>query len=149
MSLGLFSIILALGGAELNRPTVYGQVAECPASTPAGRRLVHLYTSDQLYARGRTRDGLARVAPEHLQRLEDTGACARILQLLEERAQSVGGTTASSRPEIYTAGAYYYAVIPAPPSRCRPKPDSICLRGGWQPVHVFDRDFKLVTVVMM
>jgi hypothetical protein len=110
---------------------------------------VRLYTSDELYERMRTRDGLGRVAPEHLQPLEDTNACTRILEVLEARAQSVGGTTASSRPEIYTAGAYYYAVIPAPPSRCRPKPGSICIRGGWQPVHVFDRDLKLVSVVMM
>lgn len=149
MTLALFSIVLALGGAHVNQPTVHFEIAECPATTPAGRHLVRLYASDPLYERSRTRYRVARVVPEHLQRLEDTGACARILQLLEERAQSVGGTTASSSPELYTAGAYYYAVIPAPPSRCRPKPGSICLRGAWQAMHVFDREFKLVSAVAM
>lgn len=143
MSLALLTIIV-LGGVDVNRPTIVRPVAECPAITPAGRRLVHLYASDQMYERIRARDGIGRVAPDRVQRLEDTSACVRILQLLEERAQSVGGTTASSRPEIYTAGSYYYAVIPSSPTRCRgAKPGRFCV-GGWQMMHVFDRDFNLV-----
>lgn len=126
------------------------QAVACPAATPQGRRLVVNFASSELYANNRERRGIVRAEAAQVRPLvdrHDAAACGRLMQALIQRANDAGGTLGDSRPEFYAAGAYYFAVIPASPSRCRARPGFVCIDTRWQALDVFDRDFVLIAAL--
>lgn len=124
--------------------------AACPAATPQGRRLVVNFASSELYAQNRERRGIARAEAAQVRPLtdrHDAAACNRLMQALIHRVNNAGGTLGDSRPEFYAAGPYYFAVMPASPSRCRARPGFVCIDTRWQALDVFDRDFVLIAAL--
>lgn len=151
MTVAFLMVGLALNGTNLqpDRASPLPHAVECPAQTANGRRLVNLYANDDRYEASRTKNHVSRGAPEHVRRLEDGAACARLMEILAERAASVGGSLNGTRPEFYTVGAYYYAVIPSEPRPCNAPGRSMCRGSHWQILHVFDRNFNLVAAAAM
>lgn len=147
--------LLLLGMSLTGTPMVPGlaapplHVAECPVQTVRGRRLVDLYASADRYAAHRARNHVPRVAPERVRRLDDGVACARLREILAQRAASVGGSLDGAHPEYYTAGDHYYAVLPVEPRPCNAPRGSICIGPHWQALHVFDRNFNLIAAAAM
>jgi hypothetical protein len=150
MTLLLISMLVLLGGAtpgDAVRTEAPAYVAGCPARTPIGLSLVTTYASSDLHTRSRHRHGFRRVVADEIRPVTDGEACKRMMELLEARARSVGGTMSGSRPEFYEAGEHYYAVIPVEPSRCTPRPGHACIDTRWQTLIVFDRDYKLLAAI--
>jgi hypothetical protein len=71
------------------------------------------------------------------------------MAFLEQQAVAAGGSLAGSSPEFYRVGAYYFAVIPAKPSRCKAPPGQICISTRWQSLDVFDSDMKHLADVLI
>jgi hypothetical protein len=148
----ILSLTVALGGSAADGAVVLDRnvgVSECPAQTPRGRRLATTYATSDLYASARERRGMRRAAPAEVRPLTDGDACKRLMALLESRATQAGGTLTGSRPEFYVVGEYYYAVLPAAPSQCTPRPNHVCIDTRWQGLDVFDRNFNLLVALLV
>lgn len=147
MTPNIVFLMLVFGGTapvSTSAPAAPFGLSECPAPTPRGRRIATEYASSDLYTRARERRGLRRAASDEVRPLTDGEACKRLRALLEARAKQAGGTLTGSRPEFYVVGEYYYAVLPAAPSRCTPRPGHVCVDLRWQGLDVFDRNFRLI-----
>jgi hypothetical protein len=142
MNLVLLFFATVLMGVTPPAPPAAQTVAECPAPTAHGRRLVTQWASSDNYTSSRNARGISRVAAEEVRPLTDGSACGRLRAFLEQQAVAAGGSLAGSRPEFYRVGAYYYAVLPAEPSRCKAPPGQICISTRWQALDVFDSELK-------
>jgi hypothetical protein len=148
----ILTLLVALGGTAPDGASALGfngGVSECPAQTPRGRRLATTYASSDFYASARARRGLRRAAADEVRPLTDANACKRLMALLDSRAKQAGGTLTGSRPEFYAVGEYYYAVLPAAPSQCTPRPRHVCIDTRWQGLDVFDRNFNLLASLLV
>ncbi|HEX8430919.1 MAG TPA: hypothetical protein VF625_06505, partial [Longimicrobium sp.] len=93
-------------------------------------------------ARRRAEYGIPRAAPEDVRLLTDSAdaaTCARLRDILEQHARMVGGTLRNPTVEFYQVGDFYFAAVPAGPSKCRPPADGsgICLDLRWRALSIF------------
>lgn len=139
----------ALVGVIPPAPLAAQAVAECPAPTPHGRRLVTQWASSDTYTSSRNARGFSRVAAAEIHPLTDGAICGNLRASLEQQALAAGGSLTGSRPEFYRVGAYYIAVLPAEPSRCKAPPGQICISTRWQSLDVFDGELKHLADVLI
>jgi hypothetical protein len=146
MNVILLPLVLTMYGSGLSGlPSTSSP--SCPAQTETGRRLVTDYAGSDRNAEVRERKHLPRIAGDRVRVLageRDTLLCERLMAALRQRAEAVGGTLSGSAPEFYAVGAHYYAVLPQPPSRCKPGPRHACVDLRSHSLDVFDRDLNLV-----
>lgn len=139
----------ALLGVTPPAPLTAQTVAECPAPTTHGRRLVTQWASSDTYTSSRNARGISWVAAEEVHPLTDGAICGRLRAVLAQQALAAGGSLTGSRPEFYRVGAYYFAVLPAEPSQCKAPPGQICISTRWQSLDVFDRELKHLADVVI
>jgi len=140
----LFLILaVALHGSAEFQPLHPTQPSGCPAATAQGLRVMDVFTNAERYAAFKSRYRLR--ASTQIGTVKDALACERLRAVLTTHAREAGANFTSAGVEFYEDANYYYAVIPAPPSRCTPGPDHACLSTRWQSVRVFDRNFTFIS----
>jgi hypothetical protein len=122
------------------------QANVCAAPTDQTDRIVTRYATSDEYARVRAGDGLPQARPDQIRVLTDdshAATCARLLTVLRE----VRRVSADDLIVFYKVDEYYYVVVPPPPSRCRARPNHLCIDLRWGAMYIFDPDFEAVVSV--
>ena len=140
----LFSLLLAtqatLGDVVLGTPAVHG-LAACSAHSARGREIIARFVGLEVHDSRRRRYQVPRSGADRIRAMnnsQDSGRCARMLEVLEARAQAIGSTRSRTPMEFYEVGEHYFALSPLPPSRCRPRPGGVCIDLRWQAIDIFD-----------
>lgn len=147
-SVSLLPLVLSLHGAAPVVPHFQSSTHRAPACAPEteeGREIVTYTVAMDVHAKRRAEYGIPRAAPEAVRLLTDSGdaaTCAKLRDVLEQRARVVGGTLRNPNLEFYQVGDFYFAALPAGPSTCRPPADGsrrICIDLRWRGLYIFDR----------
>ena len=143
LPLVLSSLATASGAVDGGRQH---QANVCTAPTDQTDRIVTRYSTSDQYARVRAGDRLPQARPDQVRVLTDdsnAGTCARLLTVLRE----VRRVSADDLIVFYKVDEYYYVVVPPPPSRCRARPNHVCVDLRWGVMYIFDQDFQAVVSV--
>lgn len=144
--------LLAFGITFPPVPGILGNATRsmmCPATTERGQAVVTNFVSADRHESLRVRDRIPRSAPNQVRSLgtPDAEACASLMAALERDAARWGFPFRSSGVEFYQVGEFYFGSRPLGRGSCKPGPDHACIDTRWQPLHIFDRDLKLVRTV--
>lgn len=144
MLLVLFSLLLAKqappGDLVIGAAAVRGPAA-CSAHSARGREIIARLVGLAVHENTRRRYQVPRSDADRIRAMnnaQDSERCARMLELLEARAQAIGSTRLRTPMEFYEVGGHYFALSPLPPSRCRPRPGGVCVDLRWQAIDIFD-----------
>ncbi|HEX8213483.1 MAG TPA: hypothetical protein VF584_25125 [Longimicrobium sp.] len=142
----LFLVLaVALHGGSVGtafQPLSPSRQSGCPAETAQGLRVMELFTNTDRYTSFKSQHRLR--ASDRIRGVQDAAACQRLRALLTTQPHEPGASLTPAGMEFYEDANYYYAVLPAPGSRCTPSRDHGCLATRWQAVQVFDREFTFI-----
>jgi len=154
-SFWLLPLVLSLHGTPPAVPLLPSSIQAPPAcarETEDGRKIVTYTVTMEVHARRRAEYGIPRAAPEAVRLLTDSAdaaTCAKLRDVLEQRARVVGGTLRNPNLEFYQVGDFYFAALPAGPSKCRPPADGsgICIDLRWRGLSIFDQNLNLLASI--